>query len=117
MANNLSYYFHKQNWSIDTTPPGRRIGTLTALVISAVMGLLFVVFLPVIGFVLAGKALLKKTTGLVKPVFQTSVSPIAPLGEAHLTGSPGSSEPTLTHSYDETLDELAKEIQERRVQR
>lgn len=62
MANNISYYFHKQNWSIDTTPPGLRIGTLTTLAVSAVLGLLFVVFLPVIGFVLSVRALIEKFT-------------------------------------------------------
>jgi hypothetical protein len=53
-----SYYFHRSNWSIDTTPPGRPVSVFTALVLSVTLGLGFVVFMPVVGFIMLGKGLL-----------------------------------------------------------
>ena len=108
MAN--SYYFHRQTWSIDATPPGRPVGTLTALLISCVLGFFFVIFLPVIGFVLAVQALAMK-------IFHTSiplVPPSAVPGEAHLTGHPEAHEETIAA---EELDKFLKEVQELRAKR
>jgi hypothetical protein len=44
MTTKNSYYFHRQNWNIDTNPPGTPISAFSALAISAVLGLLFVIF-------------------------------------------------------------------------
>lgn len=116
MTTKNSYFFHRENWSIDTNAPGYPINTFSALAISCILGLLFVIFLPVIGFVLAGKALVQKIHTLARPLFTTSLTPIAVPGEAHLTGhqSEGTSR---SDSTDETMNELAKEVQARREQK
>jgi ABC-type transport system involved in cytochrome bd biosynthesis fused ATPase/permease subunit len=116
MTTKNSYYFHRQNWNIDTNPPGTPISAFSALAISAVLGLLFVIFLPVIGFVLAGKALMQKIVSVSKPLFQTSLSPISVPGEAHLTGH-RSEGTTKSEAAEETMQELSKEIQARRGQK
>jgi hypothetical protein len=46
----MSYYFNRETWSLNTTPPGVRINAFLALMISALMGLAFLIFLPAIGF-------------------------------------------------------------------
>lgn len=112
-----SYYWHRENWNIDTTPPGRPISAFTAMAMSAALGLIFVVFLPVIGFVMVGQALIKKISEMSKPLVQGTLAPQPVPGEAHLTGAPGSSEPNKSDAGDETLAELSKEIQERRAQK
>ena len=60
MANR--YYFHRSTWSIDTTPPGAPVGVLAACALGTLLGLVLVVFMPVVGFYLVGKALLEIAT-------------------------------------------------------
>jgi hypothetical protein len=111
---NSQYYFHRQNWNIDTNPPGYPINTFSALAISAVMGLLFVIFLPVIGFVLVGKFLAQKAVEFAKPLFQSSIAPSPIPGEAHLTGTPGTSS---EKSASEELDKFIEEVQALRAKK
>lgn len=111
---NESYYFHRQNWTIDTTPPGRPIGIITAMLISSILGLMFVVFLPVFGFILVGKFLAQKAAEFAKPLFQSSIAPSPIPGEAHLTGTPGTSS---EKSASEEMDKFLKEIQALRAKK
>jgi hypothetical protein len=107
MANTNSYYFHKQSWTIDTVPPGVKIGVVGALFIVPLLGSLFLIFLPVIGFALIGKMLFKKTIELGEAFFQTSVAPIAAPGETHFTGK-----------HEDVYEEkIVKENQDHRVQK
>ena len=111
MAND--YYWNKAKWEVNQEGRGVKISPFTAMIAAVVLGGLFVVFLPFIGLALFAKHLAAKAVSLVKPLFQTSVVPLAAPGEAHLTGSPGKGH---EESMDETLDGLAKEIQDRREQ-
>lgn len=113
MTAKTTYYFHK-NWSIDTNPPGLRVGVLGALLITPILGALFLMFLPFIGFALVIQAIALKAAKLAKPLFQTSLSPLPAPGEAHLTGHPGKEHGEM---MDAALDEIAKEVQERRARK
>jgi len=122
------YYLNATRWQVepiaadgDTLPagPGRwtRIPTAAALVLVPVLGAAFLVFLPLIGFVLACQAL---AAGMVKtlrgPATQlaATVSPGWQPGEAHFTGkrpeNAGVEEKGPTASGD-ALEALAREIE------
>lgn len=102
-------YFIDGNWSINTEGNGRPIGTLTALLITPVLGLTFLMFLPFIGFYLCLEALIKKVVRMATPVLH----PTMMVGEAHLTGH-GPSGDVGPRSDSPALEELAKEIDRRR---
>jgi hypothetical protein len=41
-------------------PPGMKIPTVVAMTVAPIMGMLFLMFLPMVGFYLAGKALVER---------------------------------------------------------
>ena len=126
------YYWNRRNWSVTPIPreggllPGGardrylRVPTLAVLLLLPMLGGLFVVFLPVIGFVLVAWALGKKVAALTRGGAAGLVSTVTPgwrPGEAHLTGKPGEEDKDLPHEHgagDQALEALRKEIAEKR---
>jgi hypothetical protein len=82
-----------------------------------VMGALFLVFLPVIGFALLGSALVKRVLGGVKSSAEelaVNVTPGWAPGAAHLTGKPGEEKQEGEAAASPGLERLEKEIGEKR---
>lgn len=46
----MSYYWRTKEWEIAQEPPGIRIPVTVMLLLAPVMGALFVIFLPMVGF-------------------------------------------------------------------
>lgn len=131
---NKGYYFSATTWSLHPVPrdgeqlpgtPGERyvhVPILAAFVLAPAMGAAFLMFLPVIGFYLAGHAAVRPVARL----FSRSATEIAATmqpgwqpGEAHLTGhrqEAGAAEPKGAAEGD-GLSELEKEIGARRAER
>lgn len=86
----MSYYFHS-DWSINTTPGGVKLPTILVLALVPMMGALFLMFLPLIGFVLCVQALALKARSIAIELVASMAGNVA-VGEAHLTGSPPKSE-------------------------
>ncbi len=57
----MSYYYDPKNWSFSPTPPGIKVPLVAVLVGMPLIGALFVVFLPVIGFWVTGHAIIKRS--------------------------------------------------------
>ncbi len=126
------YYWNARNWSITPVPrpggllPGGprdrylKVPTLAALMLMPILGGLFVVFLPAIGFALVAYALAKKVAALLggsAADFATTLTPGWRPGEAHLTGKPGEGDKDLPREHgagDQALEALRKEIAEKR---
>ena len=76
-----------------------------------VLGALFLVFLPLIGFALFAWALFRKLTGGVRETaadLAATVSPGWTPGEAHLTGKPGERAAAASPELRELEDEVAR---------
>ncbi len=135
MAVPNGYYLNAAQWHIEPVardgeklPEGRgkwmRIPTAAALVLVPILGAAFLVFLPLIGFVLVLRALVEP----ILEVFRSSatemaatVSPGWQPGESYFTGkrpeNAGAAQDPANAARDERLDALAREIEERRRQR
>jgi hypothetical protein len=128
------YYFNLETWALtpvdtDGRPlPGDasedyvHVPLLIAFVLAPVMGAAFLMFLPFIGFYLAGQAALVPVTG----IFRCSATELAATlqpgwqpGEAHLTGQPGGEhvEGGGAAALEDRLDILQREIDARRRNR
>jgi len=124
------YYFSMKSWTLHPVPadgaalPGTageeylRVPLLVAFAVAPVMGAAFLMFLPFIGFYLAGTAAVRPVAG----VFGRSASELAATvqpgwapGEAHLAGRRG--EMGGDAARDARLDRLEREIAARRVER
>jgi len=125
------YYFNAARWHVepvandgDKLPEGNgrwmKVPTIAALLLVPILGATFLMFLPLIGFVLLAHALASK----VFAVFHASAADLAITmspgwapGEAHFTGSrpehAGVEEKGPT-SRGDALDALAEEIERRR---
>lgn len=56
-----SYYFHHQDWCFNTDPVGgMKIPTALVVLAAPIMGAMFLMFLPFVGFYLTGQALVRK---------------------------------------------------------
>ncbi len=128
------YYWNPRRWTITPIPrpggflpggPEDRYVTLPAaavLVLMPLLGGLFVVFLPVIGFALVAWALARKMAALARGGAADLAGTMAPgwlPGEAHLAGRRGGAEADkdLPHEHgagEKALEALHKEIAERR---
>ncbi|HEU4382645.1 MAG TPA: hypothetical protein VFR85_03990 [Anaeromyxobacteraceae bacterium] len=126
------YYWNPRRWSI--TPVERpggflpggpedrylQIPTLAVLMLLPILGGLFVVFLPVIGFVLVAYALARKVAALARGGAADLASTMTPgwrPGEAHLTGTGREADKDLPHEHgagDQALEALRKEIADKR---
>jgi len=127
------YYWNTRSWSVIDVPRGGGVLPGTAetrylavpwpllLLILPVMGGLFVVFLPLIGFVLTIQAIAVRLAGGVRKgtgQLAATVHPGWTPGEAHLTGKPAkegeqAGERTAP-AADEALEKLNREIAEKR---
>jgi hypothetical protein len=97
------YYWNPRSWAVEVVPSegGRlpadgarylRIPFPLLFVVVPVLGALFLIFLPFIGFALFAWALFRKITGGVKETatdLAATMSPGWAPGEAHLTGKAG----------------------------
>lgn len=82
-----------------------------------VLGALFLVFLPVIGFGLLLNGLVKRVLGGVKTGAEDLAANVTPgwaPGAAHLTGKPGEEKKEGEAKAAPELEKLAKEIEEKR---
>ncbi len=123
------YYWNLGRWEVipvardgETLPGGRgdkymKVPVLAAFLLLPLMGGLFVVFLPFIGFVLAAHAGAKMLAGLFHRSAAELASTVAPgwrPGEAHLTGKRADEEKPEPPAADDRLEALEKEIESKR---
>jgi hypothetical protein len=129
MAVNGGYYWNPTSWAVEVVPPegGRLAGAAATsyvkmpfpllFVVVPLLGALFLMFLPLIGFALFGHAIVKKVTGGVRRSATELASTMAPggfaTGEAHFTGKAAEEKPAEGAAHGE-IEKLAKEIEERR---
>ena len=129
------YYWNLGKWEIipvekdgGKLPGGRgdkflRIPVIAVLMLLPLLGGLFVVFLPVIGFVLTLSAVVRPIARLFRRSAEDLAATVTPgwaPGEAHLTGKrgePESKEEKGPPGADERLEKLEKEIEAKRNER
>jgi hypothetical protein len=125
---NGGFYFNPSRWTIDAVAregarlpdaPGcwLRVPAAVALLLTPVLGATFLVFLPLIGLVLAARSLAGvgvRMLGGPATELAATMSPGWNLGEAHFTG-PAASEGAARSEGDARLDALEREIAERRL--
>ncbi len=122
------YYWHAGSWKVEVVPPegGRLPGAESAhyvkvpflllFVLVPIMGALFLMFLPVIGFVMFAYAAGRKVGLFAKKGAEDLAATVSPgwqPGEAHFTGKPGEEKPT-DGKAPERIEKLQKEIEEKR---
>ncbi len=134
MAVNGGYYWNPRNWEVEVVPSegGRLTGETGSkylklpfpllFVVVPLLGALFIIFLPLIGFALFFYAIGKKLTGGVKRGATELASTVAPggfaTGEAHFAGKPGEEkEGAGEGKAEKEIEELAKEIEERKARK
>jgi hypothetical protein len=128
------YYWSPSKWEVEVVPSegGRLRGPPEAryvklpfpmlFVVVPLLGALFLIFLPLIGFALFGYAIAKKAAALVKRSATELASTVAPggfaTGEAHFTGKPGEEKPGEGESKAQAeIEKLAKEIEDRKAKK
>jgi hypothetical protein len=122
------YYWNPRTWECHAvaneggTLPGSerarflRIPFPLLFVVVPVLGALFLVFLPVIGFALLASAVVEKVAGTMARGAEDLAANVTPgwaPGEAHLSGKPGE-EKQGEPKAEPKLEELQKEIEEKR---
>ncbi|HUL60262.1 MAG TPA: hypothetical protein VLU43_13350 [Anaeromyxobacteraceae bacterium] len=129
MKVNGGYYWNPKSLAVEVVPqeggklPGDagtkyvKVPFLMLFAIVPVMGALFLMFLPFIGFALFAYAIGRKVGIFARRGAEdlaATMSPGMPLpGEAHFTGKPGEEKPAEGKTPAE-LEKLAKEIEEKR---
>jgi hypothetical protein len=129
MQVNSGYYWNPRNWEVEVVAPegGRLKGAadasyvkvpfLALFAIVPLLGALFLMFLPLIGFALFAYAVVKKVTGGVKQGATELASTIQPgqfaAGEAYFTGKPGEEKKGEAPKTPE-MEQLEKEIAARK---
>ncbi len=127
------YYWNPKAWSVTPIPdeggmlPGGpsdsyvKVSILVALALMPIVGGLFVVFLPFIGFALTFYVIARKLAGWVKKSAEGLAATVSPgwvPGEAHPTGKRAEKESEKGEpAKDEKLDKLSKEIEEKRSEK
>ena len=131
MQVNGGYYWNPRNWEVEVVPSegGRlkapagssyvKVPFPALFVIVPLLGALFLMFLPFIGFALFAYAIAKKVTGGVKQTATELASTIEPggfaAGAAHFGGKPGEEKKAEGEGKASAeLEKLAKEIEERK---
>ncbi len=130
MQVNGGYYWNPRSWAVSVVPNegGRLEGTGEAsylklpfpvlFVVVPLLGALFLMFLPLVGFALFGYAIVKKVTGGVKQTATDFAATMAPggfaTGEAHFTGKAGEEKKAPEAGAQAELEKLAREIEERK---
>ncbi len=123
------YYWNPRTWEVQVLGaeggvlPGSerahfaRIPYPLLFVVVPVLGALFLVFLPVIGFGLIAQAAIKRVVGGVKTGAEDLAANVTPgwaPGAAHLTGKPGEEKKEGEEKAHPGLEKLQKEIEEKR---
>lgn len=123
------YYWNPRAWAVEVVPseggrlPGPEVmGYVKVpfpllLVVVPILGALFLMFLPFIGFALLGQALLRKVTGGAKEAATDLAATMTPgwqPGEAHLAGKPGEEKKPGEARPTAEIEALEKEIESRR---
>lgn len=125
------YYLNLSRWAIEPVakdgerlPDGKGewtpIPTVAALMLTPILGATFLMFLPMIGFLLLFQAMAAPLVRMVRGSaadLAATVSPGWQPGEAHFTGKSTESagvEEKGPIARDEQLDALAREIEEKR---
>jgi len=127
------YYWNARHWAITLVPeeggtlPGRAnehfrsISWVAALLLAPILGGLFVVFLPFIGFAMLGGYAWRRIVGGAREGARDLAATVTPgwrPGEAHLTGRPGEppqeGEVAAGGAGEEALRDVAEEIAARR---
>jgi hypothetical protein len=103
------YCFDPKTFDINLEGRGKPVPTALVLLLVPLLGALFLIFMPAIGFFLAAQALGRKIGYTLAPLLHIAVTPMPAAGEAHLTGH----EPKGGGS-EKSLEDLDKEIQARR---
>jgi hypothetical protein len=133
------YYWNPGKWEVEVVPSeGGRLkaaqGTSYVklpfpllFVVVPLLGALFLIFLPLIGFALFGYAIVKKVTGMTKRGATELAATVAPggfaTGSAYFTGKPGeekgAAEKGAEHevSAQAEIEHLAKEIEARKAKK
>jgi hypothetical protein len=127
------YYWNPRSWEVEVVPSegGRLKGAGEAryvkvpfpllFVIVPLLGALFLMFLPFIGFALFAYAIAKKVTGGVKQGATELASTIQPgqfaAGEAYFAGKPGEEKKEGEAPKSAEMAKLEKEIAERKGQK
>lgn len=126
------YYWSPRSWKVEVVPPegGRLPGPGGAryvkvpfpllLVIVPVLGAMFLVFLPLIGFGLFAHAIVRRMTGSMRKGADELASTLTPgwrPGEAHFTGKPGEELPTTESKVTREIEELERVIEEKRARK
>jgi hypothetical protein len=132
MKVNGGYYWNPRSWSVEVIPTeGGRLPAEGAayvklpfpllFVVVPLLGAMFLVFLPFIGFGMVAYAIVKRLTGGVKATaadLAATVSPGWAPGEAHLTGKPGEEKKAGAEgAATPELEKLEKEIAEKRSEK
>ena len=122
------YYWNPRKWEVEVVASegGRLKGAADAkylkipfpalFVVVPLLGALFLMFLPFIGFALLAHAIVKRVTGGVKEGATDLAATMSPgwrPGEAHLTGKPGEEEAGAAKP-SAAVEKLEKEIAEKR---
>jgi len=120
------YYFSMTNFNVEVigneggTLPGPAAGRFVRIPFPAlflvvpIVGLAFLMFLPMIGFVLLAKAIVMKVTGQVAEGATSLAATVAPdlaTGAAYMTGK---KEGEKAEAKNPELEKLEKEIEEKR---
>ncbi len=119
------YYWNPRSWKVEVIPSegGRlpengaayvKVPFPALFVVVPLLGALFLMFLPFIGFALVGHALVKRIAGGAKETAADLASTVTPgwtPGEAHMTGKPGEEKATGEARPGEVLKKLEKEIE------
>jgi hypothetical protein len=128
------YYFSAKSWEVHPVPadgerlPGEAgqhwyaIPTAAALVLTPLLGLTFLMFLPFIGFYLTIEAALRPLLRVFRreaSELAATMSPGWQPGEAHLTGKPAGKGAGAEGEAapGEELEKLAREIEARRSEK
>lgn len=124
------YYWNPRNWEVEVVPSeGGRLQAVGAryvklpfpllFVVVPLLGALFLVFLPFIGFALFGYAIAKKVSATMKRGATELASTVVPggfaTGEAHFTGKRGEEKKAEGEAKaQKEIEDLAKEIESRK---
>ncbi len=124
------YYWNPKNWEVEVVPQegGRLKGSPDTsyvkvpfpllFVIVPVLGGLFIIFLPLIGFGLFAYAIVTKVTGGARRAATELASTMQPggfaVGEAHMTGKAAKAKGPGEAPKTPELSKLEKEIAERK---
>jgi hypothetical protein len=122
------FYLNPSRWAFEAVAhdgarlpdaPGRwlRVPAVVALLLTPILGAAFLMFLPLVGLVLAARALAVvgvRMLGGAATDLASTVSPGWRLGEAHFTGRTGAESAGARIAGDARLDALEREIAARR---